>query len=538
MTLCRHERMRDMNDAGSVVTACLTCGYPHGTTCNVCGQVTCSCPTCDIYLRLSEDKYGDELGIGRQYDECEPKATANGWRIRHVWADNDLSATTGVARPKFDGLLASNPERVLCWHSDRLVRRSDDLERVIALNINIHTIHAGQLDLSTPAGRAVAKTVTAWAQYEGEQKAERQRAKHRQRVKSGTPWWPTRPFGFEMDGTHREDEAQALRETYAAILNGTSLRKATKMLGERFRTPKGNEWRASSLRPILVNPRNAGIYSYNGEEVGPASWEPIVPEDVFRAVVRILNSPDRRKNWGRGGYNKRENLLTGIAQCSHCGTGVRAGYRRNKAGEVTYKTYQCGGCFKVTLPAEWCDSVVCREVIKRVEVWRDMLPQGPQGADIDVAALRAEEVALGERKAELVEDRALGYISREDMRAGIAKADERLAEIADLFNDNAMRGNGTYFWDTETLWSWTDDGEGKVDIEKFTPVVKRVCKSIKVTGPGKGKKDLYYGTHLVIEFNDPALPAPPKKPREPDPEAKARLDKVWAAAEAAVTGDG
>lgn len=53
------------------------------------------------------------------------------------------------------------------------------------------------------------------------------------------------------------------------------------------------------------------------------------------------------------------------------------------------------------------------------------------------------------------------------------------------------------------VWQWSDDGEGNLDVKKFTPVLKRVCKSITMTGPGKGKKDLYYGTRLVIEFFEP-----------------------------------
>ena len=47
---------------------------------------------------------------------------------------------------------------------------------------------------------------------------------------------------------------------------------------------------------MLLNARNAGIYVYNGEESGPAAWEPIVEEEVFRAVVRILTNPARRLN--------------------------------------------------------------------------------------------------------------------------------------------------------------------------------------------------------------------------------------------------
>lgn len=460
-----------------------------------------------IYCRLSEDKHGTELGVQRQEDECRAFATGKGWTVREVIVDNDISATSGKRRPGFEKLVAAAPRAIVCWHIDRLVRLSRDLERVIDLGVNVYAVQAGHLDLSTPAGRAVAKTVTAWAQYEGEQKSERQKAAHRQRVESGKPWWPTRPFGFEMDGTHREDEAQALRETYSALMDGGSLRRVARLLGEKgLLTPKGNEWRASSLKPILLNTRNAGIYSYNGEEVGKASWEPIVGEDVFRAVAKILNSPERRRNWGRGGYNRRENLLTGIARCSKCDSTVRAGYRRNKDGDVAYKTYQCSGCHGVTLPSEWCDSVVTREVISRAEKWKDALPSATTAPGIDMAALRMEETALAVRKEELAEDRALGFIDREAMRAGIARADSRLSEIADLLAAHATEQHGFNIFDLEALWEWSDDGNGNVDVEKFTPVVKRVCASITLTGPGKGGGSrLEYGKHLVIEFTEDGL---------------------------------
>jgi DNA invertase Pin-like site-specific DNA recombinase len=509
---------------------CSVCGFPHAATCNVCGERSCACPTCDIYLRLSEDKYGDELGIDRQYDECEPKATQSGWRIRHVWVDNDLSATTGVLRPAFEGLLTGKPERIVCWHSDRFIRRSDDLERVIALNINIYAIHAGHFDLSTPAGRAVAKTVTAWAQYEGEQKALRQKAANWQRVRSGgitatgRPWWPTRPLGFNLDGTHHEVEAPALRKVYADLLKGGTLAAGVRHLEsleivsqrsldldakkakKEGREPAGKPWKASSLRPVLLNARNAGIYVYNGEEVGPAAWEPIVEEEVFRAVARILTNPARRLNGeASGGFGKRTNLLTGLATCSKCGHTVRAAWRRKPTGERAYKVYQCGGCHAATLPADWCDSVVTRKVIERVEQWQDELPRRSAGSTVDGEELRVQLKALESSKEELVEDRALGIITRDQLRAGIAKADEKIAQFVDQLNDHVGQDDGPLSWDVELLWQWTGDETGDgYDVEKLTPIIKRVCKSISMTGPGKGRKDLAYGVHLLIEFNEPA----------------------------------
>lgn len=480
-----------------------------------------------IYVRLSYDLHGDELGVERQERECREYAEARGWTVREVFVDNDLSATTGVERPEFERLLATKPAAILCWHLDRLLRVSGDLERVIALGVDVFSKEAGWFDLSNPAGRAVARTVTAWSTYEGEQKAIRQKAAHRQRVENGgltatgRPWWPTRPLGFNLDGTHHEVEAPALRQVYSDLLKGGTLAAAVRHLevcgivtqrsldldadkaAEEGRKPVGKPWRASSLRPVFLNARNAGIYVYNGEEVGPAGWEPIVDEDVFRAVVRILTNPARRLNGeASGGFGRRENLLTGLATCSKCGHTVRAAWRRNAKGERTYKVYQCGGCKRTTLPSEWVDSVVTREVIKRVERWQDMLPQRSEGEKVDVGALHDRLKALESSKEELVEDKALGFISREEMRAGITKANEEIAKITDQLNDHVTEADSPWFWDPETLWAWTDDGEGNVDVEKFTPVVKRVCRNIKLTGPGKGRRDLIYGTHLVIDFND------------------------------------
>ncbi|WP_183069059.1 recombinase family protein [Streptomyces sp. gCLA4] len=97
------------------------------------------------------------------------------------------------------GRVGSRPEAVVCWHTDRLVRVTKDLERVIALGVNVHAARAGHLDLSTPAGRAVARTVTAWATYEGEQKAERQALANLQAAKAGKPY----TAGIRPSGTAR-----------------------------------------------------------------------------------------------------------------------------------------------------------------------------------------------------------------------------------------------------------------------------------------------------------------------------------------------
>src|SRR5450759_1156591 len=142
-----------------------------------------------IYVRQSLDKAGEGAAVSRQLSACRELCDAKGWTVAQVLTDNDISATTGKRRPGFETLLTSNPRRIVVWHVDRLVRLSKELERVIDLGVNVYAVKSGHIDLSNPAGRAVAKTITAWAQYEGEQKATRQVASNIQRAQRGQFLW-------------------------------------------------------------------------------------------------------------------------------------------------------------------------------------------------------------------------------------------------------------------------------------------------------------------------------------------------------------
>jgi hypothetical protein len=109
-----------------------------------------------------------------------------GLHVSRLYTDNDISATNGRVRPEFQRMLRDRPAAIVAWHQDRLLRLTSDLEKVIDLGVNVHFVTAGMLDLSTPAGRAVARTVAAWSQYEGEQKSLRQQSANLQRAERGT----------------------------------------------------------------------------------------------------------------------------------------------------------------------------------------------------------------------------------------------------------------------------------------------------------------------------------------------------------------
>lgn len=53
-----------------------------------------------IYVRVSEDKSGEELGVDRQLGDCRALAERRGWQVIDVFADNDTSAAAGKKRPQ------------------------------------------------------------------------------------------------------------------------------------------------------------------------------------------------------------------------------------------------------------------------------------------------------------------------------------------------------------------------------------------------------------------------------------------------------
>jgi DNA invertase Pin-like site-specific DNA recombinase len=377
-----------------------------------------------IYLRLSLDRHGDELGVERQEADCRALCAAKDWAVREVLTDNDLSATTGKHRPGFEQLLVSSPEAVVVWHLDRLIRLTKDLERVIALGVNVHAVTAGHVDLSTPAGRAVARTITAWSTYEGEQRTLRQKAAHLQRAELGKPWWSWRPFGFERDGAHRDDEAAFVRSAYGDLLAGSSLYAIARRWNEAgYQTARGNDWRQTSVRTLLLAPRNCGLIERNKELVGKGGWEGLVDEDIWRAAVRLLRDPARSSHH----TGARQSLLSGLLVCEVCGAPC---HQAPGGGGRSFRSYRCrggagGGVGHVTQRMEWVDRVVTEQFLTRLERSGSEAVMATDATVVDEA--RANVLALRERLAALVEDYAEGLVTRQQLTSGSVRLRERLA---------------------------------------------------------------------------------------------------------------
>ena len=60
-----------------------------------------------IYLRISSDRAGDELGVTRQREDCLQLCEARGFANPMIFVDNDVSASKAGRRRGFRELMAA-----------------------------------------------------------------------------------------------------------------------------------------------------------------------------------------------------------------------------------------------------------------------------------------------------------------------------------------------------------------------------------------------------------------------------------------------
>lgn len=380
-----------------------------------------------IYCRISQDRTGAGLGVERQRKDCEELAERHGWDAVEVYVDNDVSAyRKGKKRPGYQQMLADLDQGVativVAWHTDRLHRSVTELEGYIDLcekrGVSTYTVQAGELDLATPTGRMVARMLGNVARYESEHKGARVARARQQKAMAGEWAGGTRPFGWGMPtgGTRKKtdrqtgeevevpeldmtkvvpEEAEALLLWTDTILSGGSIRSIVKWCADKgVTTTRGNPITHIDARDMLMRPRNAGIAVYRGEEIGRGLWEPIVPEEKFRAVVALLKDPSRRTS--RGTQPKWLGSLLYL-----CGRDCGHGMTVTQSGGRNYPSYKCPTGHGGGRRAEVVDRYVEDTLVERLERddAHDLLLPTPD--DVDVAALQAEAERARQRMKDL-----------------------------------------------------------------------------------------------------------------------------------------
>jgi len=363
-----------------------------------------------IYCRISKDREGAGLGVERQQRDCEQLAEALGWTVVRVYADNDISAYSGKARPQYramlDALRDGEAQALIAWHTDRLHRSPSELEEFISLceskHVSVRTVQAGELDLSTPAGQMTARIVGAVARHEIDHARKRMLAARAQAAEKGRAHGRL-PWGYQavvdpVSGsiTNRiphPENAPLIREAVKRILAGETAYAVAKTFNDRgIPTPQGGaRWHTGLVSAMVQSPTYAGFRSHKGV-VTKGTWEPIVTAEDHEKLVALLSSRGRVMHRG----TEPKYLLSGIAVCGVCGAVVH----RNKSHG--YDAYTCSAntrCVSRSLPkvdaaVEAAIVALCRGLSRPVRPEAD------------------SEAEVASREAEALRERLDGFITQ------------------------------------------------------------------------------------------------------------------------------
>lgn len=405
-----------------------------------------------VYVRISSDPRAEGLGVARQEADCRALCARLGWAVAGLYCDNDTSAFSGQPRAAYGRMLADvragRVDGVVAYAPDRLYRRLPDLaefiETVKTAGTAVRTVAAGEIDLSTAAGRQTAGLLGVVAAGESDRQGERIRRKLAANAEEGKPHGGHRPYAWEADRiTERPEEVAIVREATERVLNGETIRGVTRDLNARgVPNTRGNPWTHATLLGVIRRPRNAGIRVHQGKETGGAcAWKPIIEPATYRALVRLLDNPARVTTPGRGG---RLHLLSGLARCGVCGGPLRVARSNGGAGKPGYDTYRCTPAGHVSRSREHLDELVSEIVARRLAQADavDLLRPHDDGA-WRVAAQAAEGVrrrlddAAALFAAGTIDGRQLGTITA-DLRPDLERLEREAAPPPDrsrLFGD-------------------------------------------------------------------------------------------------------
>jgi DNA invertase Pin-like site-specific DNA recombinase len=294
------------------------------------------------YARISQDRVGAGLGVARQREDCERLIRERGLVPVGEYSDNDVSAYSGKPRPGYRQLLADMQagrfDVVVAWHADRLHRSPVELEHWIdcceRAGVTTLTVRAGELDLTTAAGRMVARMLGAAARHESELKSERIRRVRAQEAKAGKAHGSL-GYGYRRDPASGqwqvvEEQAAIIREIAERLLNGGE--SPSSIAGDLNRrgvpTPRNSPsgWQHGNTSRMVCAARLCGFREWTpaptrggrgrGRGMGPlvarGDWPAILTVEQTRQLRTLFaESADRRRS--APGY-----LLSGLLRCGMC----------------------------------------------------------------------------------------------------------------------------------------------------------------------------------------------------------------------------
>jgi DNA invertase Pin-like site-specific DNA recombinase len=410
-----------------------------------------------VVARISKEDEGNIENVDIQVQEGLAFIERQDWTHAGTFADNNLSAYSGVRRPGYERLLVAirknEIDAIVCTETSRLNRRlweSIDLFR-LALTTDLKRIVTtdgqGGFDLSTNLGIQNAINAAMEAEKESLRLSTRQKRKQQYRAERGRPNGGPRRYGREgvIKDEHGNvtnksrinraivgDEAAVIREIFRRILDGKSSREIVKWLNSSgYKTATGKRWYASNIQKLVDSPHICGYRTHLGVEYPSDEIPPIVSRKDWELAGIIWHSRGTR------GITPKRYLLSGIVVCGSCGRPmVGRNYHEPRSGKV-YPRYQCtkseayhySGCGKVFRLADPIDLLVSEAVLHRLDSPDFARVLSLETNSEELQALLNEREAWKAKKQDLVADYAARLLDRNELAQAKLIVEENLERV-------------------------------------------------------------------------------------------------------------
>ncbi|ARF56058.1 recombinase family protein [Streptomyces gilvosporeus] len=449
-----------------------------------------------IYVRISKDRKGQELGIQRQEKACRELCERLGWGVLKIYAENDTSASTTSKRQRkvYTEMLrdarAGVIDGIVVYSIDRLTRRIAELTYFLEEQKEHGFAFAtteGE-DTATANGRMILTIKGAVAQQETERMSERINLSLLQRREKGKPHaGGSRLFGFK-EGSHFQElepgEVELIRLGYEMLMDQKTPGDVSRKWNEHgARTPEaGTAWDIQKIKRVYRSERIGGIVTYKRQDIGDSIYPHPLTRQEWENVQTVLDSRARPAGKGAG---KRKHVYSGFLTCGHCGSTMRIQwatiqgrtFRRAFCHSAQIGANGEHGCGKVNRRYDWIEERL-NEVVEAALLARRPKPQTPPTDDVTEEIKVLEERIRGLRnrwKEGGMEDEdyfdSLSHL-RSDLQA--LRAREAAATVKEARTE------------TDALAVWRD--EEMQNLERRRAIVASVIAECEVFSVGRGRK--------------------------------------------------
>jgi len=511
-----------------------------------------------IYARVrTQEQAQKRTSVPDQLEICRKVITEKDWMFVQEYMDDGVSGHLTLERHGLQSMLRDAREHrfdlIVVKDYDRFARNKDSAaiirQELKELGIQTFSVNT-PVDPRLPRdydpddddlGTIVEAISDMRSDLERKQIVRRMKTGRLLKAKLGSI--PNRvPYGYrivrELDGTKikriifvSEEEASRVRFIFNAYAHGSGDRKIAIQLNRKgWKSPQGTRWTIATIRYILANPTYTGKVWWGWRHadykktkelrrrekmgyVGPGSHQAIIDENLFKLVQEARSG---RAKAGRGGSERSFGLLTGLAKCIRCGSGV--GYRKryhsrskqnlNWNDTVTFE-YVCTGythkgiCSFRVMSAEKLESAVLDQVKNiyahpkvQERIVYDRKPEEEQESETEIARLGREiesEISKIDRQTVAYER---GIISVEEYKANIERIREetrqnrmdqdRLLTLSSQSSQHslAIQKLLASLRDFDTLWN-------EMELDERKLILRSIIKEIRA-GEGRTEIDFIF----------------------------------------------